>query len=887
MSLRALWKPFLQTLRRWRRSRLQRTFEWQFLPAYWKLRRRRELNRLKIGNRVFHLKDSLRSRRKAASALRSMLRGIIKPVLLSISLVLLLELVGFLAAKYGGLLGPLLPEWVSRFASGVNQNIKPDPTIYVTLFSTFAQVAGAFLALYFTAVSVVISTVYARVQGDVRSILLRDKFSNGYVNLVAMLGAMATILLVGLALKRQPNVLNLAAVALLGIAAIFSFVQLGSRIFYFFDPTRLVGELSSDLVNWVRSATPRGHRWQDAAFQSLYQEQAEGVLDTYRNIVLLANREVHLQSNALVGLANDAFMLLRYYAREKSSIPSDSQWFRRTNEHQDWFNVSGTDLYTALNTGTGLRAEIVPDLMWVETEIEETVVFMLDGLFSRRDLQSAYSFSNYAHHTLGSLAQSFAVDEALHLFRKLAPPLRQQAQTAELKGIETEEGLLKLNYALGLTDIYGLGFTKILLGLSRRLEKVTAESLGKMVAELKWDDPRSLYAGGLPRSVVKQIEKLASQLEFERAVEGRLITPLWYRQQTVALAFVHFIEKSCRDLLGELERAIADEAESLVNEKRSVFAAQLIERGLEACNKFAYHFHTAKECYESLATLQRVKDDFPWPEIEWKDHYDRIRKVRERLVTALGKIVPDLMKLPKSKHFPEYFGYAYALISHECYVLMTEGDEERFKQLFPVFFASGWEAFNQLNASTQYADPEVSFTYAAQPVGDLLDLSGYAYIFTDLDGKNFREQVDKLWNAHFEGVKDPKAAANRLALIARVQGAALSYHFTRDEMRTAWKQSLERLLRDRGLLDRMPSSSRHPYLREDESRHPSKIIREMIGGDMLHYGARDVFLSEYVMQRFGVEDFEQLYKAARFYRRMRRSDSGDEENDDQQGRKTA
>jgi hypothetical protein len=533
-----------------------------------------------------------------------------------------------------------------------------------------------------------------------------------------------------------------------------------------------------------------------------------------------------------------------------------------------------------MNTGTGLRAETISDLMWFENEVEETVVYMLEGLFSRRDLKSAYSFSNYAHQTLDSLSQRFAVDEALHLFRKLAPPIRQQAHKTELQGIDTEEGLLRLNYSLGLTDIYGLGFIRILLGLSSRLEKVTADSLGRTVADLEWDDQRSLHSAELPRSVVEQVEKLASQLAFERAVEGQLVTPLWYRQQTVARAFVRFIEKSCRDLLDELERSIANEAEALVNAKRSVFAAQLIERGLEACNKFAYHFNTAKECYESLATLQKVKDDFPWPEIKWKDHYDRIRKVRKRLVAALALIVPDLMRLPKSKHFPDYFGYAYALISHECYVSMVEGDEESFKQLFPIFFASGWEAFDQLKASTQFDDPEIHFSYAAQPVGDLLDISGYAYIFTELDGKNFREQVDKIWHAHFESVKDQMAAAKRLALIARVQGAPLSYRFSRDEMRTAWEQSLERLLRDRGLLDRMPSSSRYPYLREDDSRHPSRLIRELIGADMLHYDARDIFFSEYVMQRFGVADFEQLYKAAQFYRRMRRSKTVDDEDDD-------
>jgi hypothetical protein len=867
MNLRALWRRFGQALGRWRHSRLQRNFEWQFSPLYWDLRRRRQLTRLTIGNAVFRLQYKLRSLQKSAGALRSMFFGIVIPILLSIFLVLFLELLGSLTVKYTSLLSAIMPDSVSRFASGMYLLVKPDPSTYVTLFGTSVQVAGTFLALYFTAVSVVISTVYARVQGDVRSILLRDKFSNGYVNIVALFGATSTLLLSGLALKRQPNVLNLALVTLLGLAAIFSFVQLGSRIFYFFDPTHLVGTLSSDLVQWVRGATPRGYRWLDPAFQSFYQEQARGVLDTYRNIVLLANREEHLQSEALVGLSNNAFRLLRFYVREKSSIPSNSRWFRSTNEHKSWFDASEFELQMALNTGTGLPAKVVPDLMWVESEVEETVAFMLEGLFSRKDLQSAYSFSNYAHHTLGALAEGFAVDEALHLFRKLAPPVRQQAHSTELKGTDTEEGLLKLNYALGLTDIYGLGFIKILLGLSRRLEKVTAESLGKTIAELEWNEPRNLYAAGLPRSVTEQVEKLSKQLEFERSVEGQLITPLWYRQQTIARAFVQFIDKSCQDLLDELEKSIADEAEALAKEKRSVFAAQLIERGFEACNKFAYHFATAKECYESLLLLQRVKDDFPWPDIKWEEHYERIGKVRYRLVTALAQIFLDLIKLPRSKHFPDYFGYAYALIAHECYVAMAKGDEERFKQLFRNFFISGWETFDQLKTSERFDDPELQFGYAAQSIGDLLDISGYAYVFTELDGKAFREQVEEVWNAYFESVKDQMAAAKRLALVARVQGAPLSARFARDDARQGWKYGLERLLRDRGLLDRTPSS-RYMYEEDEDSRHPSKLIREIIGRDMLHYSARDVFISEYIMQRFGVAGFESLYKAMQLFRQM-------------------
>jgi hypothetical protein len=328
--------------------------------------------------------------------------------------------------------------------SGIQQIINRNSEHYASLFAAFAQIAGAFLALYFTAVSVVVSTAYARVQGDVRSIVLRDKVSNAYVSLVAMLGAASTILLAALALGRLPSVSNLIFVMFLGVASFYSFVQLGSRVFHFFDPTRLIGYLTSDLVRWVRSATPRGYRWLDELFQTRYQRQADAVLTTYRNIVLMANREEHLQSDALVDLAQHAFSLLGFYGQEKSSIPSDSWWFRRTHRHKSWLTTSDMDTSMALHTATTLLPETIPDLMWFESEIKETVAYTLEKLLGRKDLHGVYALSNAAQRTLYNLAGNFAVDEALHLFRTLAP-LRAQSHAAELTGAETEDDLLKLN----------------------------------------------------------------------------------------------------------------------------------------------------------------------------------------------------------------------------------------------------------------------------------------------------------------------------------------------------------------------------------------------------------------------------------------------------------
>lgn len=872
MRQRPPLKTALQTLRRWRRSRLQRVSEWQFTPTYWHLRAKYLKAHFHLGNRAFRIKQSFRSRRESVTAQRALLTGIFKPAALAIFIICILEFVEYSALLYGSSLWQQIPGSVRRWVPIVNQIVKRDAGTFATFFATFAGVAGAFLALYFTGVSVVVSTVYARVQGDVRSIVLRDKVSNAYVSLVAMLGTVSTVLLAALALGRLPGVSNLIFAVLLGVASFYSFVKLGSRIFHFFDPTRLVGYLTSDLVKWVRSATSKGYRWLEDSFQAHYQRQADAVLTTYRNIILMANREEHLQSDALVDLAQHAFSVLGFYGQEKSKIPSDSWWFRRTHRHKSWLATSSSDTFTALNTGTSLLPDAVPDLMWFESEIEETIAYTLEKLLGRRDLQGVYALSNAAQRTLNSLAGNFAVSEALHLFRTLAP-LRAQSRATELTGAETEDDLLKLNLSLGLIDIYALGFIQIPLGLSNKLGELTVESLNQKIAEINWRRPESVYETGLPRGVIEQMEILRGHLDFERRVEGEVITPLWYQQQVVAIGFIRFIERTCNDLLTEFEKAIADEAESLVKEKKSLFAAQLIERGLEGCNKFAYHFNALQRYVEALSKLRRVEDR-PCPTIDWEAHSRRIAKARERLLAALGQAIIDLAHLPKTDKLPDYFGHAYAFISDECYSTLAAGEESRFGKLFPIFFNAGLTARDQLVSSLQTTDPATKFGFSVQPLLDVIEMSGFAYLFSELEGKDFRSKVEKVWDKFFDTVPDKEVAARFICSnITHQPWPFMSY--PRDHMRAAWEQDFERRLRHLGLMDSM-SSRRFMYGGRHESRHPSKLIRELTGGMMLHYKPYEVFMAEYFMKRFDPSKLELSDQILRLYRRINKDDSGRE-----------
>ncbi|GAF68250.1 unnamed protein product, partial [marine sediment metagenome] len=143
------------------------------------------------------------------------------------------------------------------------------------ILTTLAQIAGGFLGLYFTAISVVISTVYERFPNDVREVLIREKVSNIYIQNVTLMSAVSTMLLAMQTFGFTIGILNLLFIIGLGLFSIFSFMVLGSRVFVFFDPTRLVDILSPDLLRWVKSASITGFQWQNPSFQAYAQKRAE------------------------------------------------------------------------------------------------------------------------------------------------------------------------------------------------------------------------------------------------------------------------------------------------------------------------------------------------------------------------------------------------------------------------------------------------------------------------------------------------------------------------------------------------------------------------------------------------------------------------------------
>ncbi len=724
--------------------------------------------------------------------------------------------------------------------------VQVDSSTYVSLVSTVAQIAGIFLGLYFTAVGVVASAVYSRVPGDVRALLVQEKTGNLYLRMVALLSAVAILLLVIHALGFPISILSLCLLIILSLLSIFSFIELGRRIFDFFNPAVLVAYLAGDLQKSIHRATARGFEWHTPSLQYFYQNQAENLLNSYHNIVYLVTHEERPYGKTLLALARNALGLLVFYEKNKSSIPTESYWFRHTYRHPGWLTTDYTRIQLALNTGIALPPKIVPDPLWFEAAIEEILTDILRTLLETNDLRSAGAALDAVRQTVGVMAEYHAIEEALHLQGILQPIMLTYA--LQEGGDDTQSEILddQLRLTLSLIELSGFLLINTLLGFVQWLNKIPVAAFAHMIGRIRWNRRKDIYTTGLPRPVMKQLEYLRKGLALERNVEGHLISPIWFRQQISALGLSRFLSETVTRLVGTLESTYPVQVEALLTEKRTLLAVQLIQTGLEACQKYGKHFEGAKAYTEQLTSLRRVAD-IPWTEID-RDTFDsRIRGVRTQLVLSLGKALPTLVTLPPSEQMQDYFGLAYSILAQEAYIAMATGDETLFQQVIsPVFVAcllAPGKVFEQL----QEIDATMRFIYSTEPIEDLLELSGYALIFSELDGKSFWNTMKPLWNTYFAQQPVPQEEVDRIANIIQARRGRLTI-YPRAMIRQTWKQDLEGRLRERGLLN--DSFSFDPQARQ-QKRHPSAIIRALTrSGDwQLFDHPLDVFLVIYTREK--------------------------------------
>lgn len=817
-----------------------RRYEWGFSSRYWTWREFFHLHRFSVLRKRFEFGEWHQSTRLSGSALWDLVKLSFPElflIILAMAVVGGLELV-FLAYAPSTMTWVGLDAWAVR-VEAIRQ-FEPDARVFEKVGEIVAPLSGLFLSIFFAAMSIVASSVYAKAPSDVRQMFMRERANGFYMRMLSRCVG-AGMLAFGAGLLGQPlGLLNLSLLIFLALFGVLSFGVLGLRVLDFFDPARLTDYFERDLAKWIAQATPNGYQWDEVSFQAYYNRKTQEALRTYGEILALAREQ---QPVHLAELLCRAISFLPMHIRLKKQIPTDSHWFKQRPRHLNWLTTGAGQADIALRAGVGLRPQPTPDHMWFEGEFERIVLEGVATLLKDQRDHSATTVALDVQKTLHRMANHLAVEEALRFHGALGTAIRAHlGKTAETKACSAEE--LDDKYNLELLECYACDIVQILLGLSLRIPQMPAESFGKMIREMKWQAPGAIYRRGLPRTVVKQLEFLRRGLLFEWDVEGKQCSPVWYLQEVAGASYVEFLRDALGEIMTEIETCYVRLFDATAG-KRPARAATLIEVGLEACNKCTYHFGILRQWQEDMAKAFRIEPEIPWPEIDWLGLDKRVGECRKEILRKYAALAPSLASLPVSDDWPDYFGHAYNVLADECFKAMVDGDEALFDSLYTAVFDLCLRTPERLRPLLERESHEIQIIYATESLADLMCLSGIAMIFSELDGKTFWPFVKVVWDFYIE--KHPNARAFIERVFAGADYRDSLFALTpRSTFRTQWTLDIHRLLSGRGLTGWVQARL---FLGGNEPKppHKSNLINVITRSEMpMMDNPDDIFIALYL-----------------------------------------
>jgi hypothetical protein len=822
-------KKTFQLIRTWARFRHLRSYELQSFASFWRWKQRQGSLAFQLKKQRFQARSLLRDSAESVTIFSQVMRVIFWRLIFSFVIV-------FVLATLDHNLSDWNPHWVPTW---LHRDL--DKEAQRDFFATLGAISASFLTLYFTALSVVVSTAYARAPGKIRSLIIREEVGSLYFGILAQFAGVVIVVLTALAFDYRIGPLNTALVAFLCLFAIFGFVSLGVRAFEYFDPATLVSLLNRRFLREIQSVTPEGYQWQDQSFQAHHQRRAEELLGNYSDLVTVASQKENLHGKGLVDVGKGLLLALNVYAKEKAQIPSSSYWFKRTYRHKNWLLTSHNELEVALATGTVIQPDSVPDLMWVETEAARILAEVFHQLGERRDSTDTVTLTNSFRNHLGGMGQCLAVAEALQLYRSVVPILRSQSSEEKIKTGDTS---LKTTNRLAISELYGVALINILLGLSNELEKLGPDSIEKLLRSIDWLKRETLYRRRiLPREVTEELESLVERFDFEIRIEGVVISPEWLQMEMIGFAFARFLDDLTSSLSREFEITFGNEVDAQLAGKNYVLVAQLVQRGLEGCEKLSKNFVQFQKLHNECMALNRSKE-YEWPKIDWGVLQERIAELRIRLITALAKSSNELANLPEQDSWPDFFGHAYTILGEECFASMADGKEDLFQNVFPTFFNLVLRAYEKLRQ--KFLGDTRNFQLSLDPLLDLMAMSGFAAVFAELDNKSFWRLVENCWNNYLSLYEDEGRRRQFIESLYIITEPDSSMRITpRDIMRTRWQQMFNRVLYSRGVVRETAFWEHHG----SRINHPSLLVRVFCNSEYLSTKPEDVFLTVYICKR--------------------------------------
>lgn len=715
-----------------------------------------------------------------------------------------------------------------------------------SLLTAVASIMGVFLGLYFAAISSIASNFLVRATQDVRNFFLTAPAGMQYIRTIAITGIVSVFYLFVKTFGHTIHPFGLVFLTLLAAYVIIRFWSVGSSVFNSMEPGSSFPYIMKDIADSIKDVTPPGFQWDRPFLQNHRRRLVTYRLDLLNNLVNFGITELKLPNNQLLIALRHIEIILLIYAQEKGKIPTSSFWYEEKNQFEDWAFANSTNVILALNTGTTIQPKSIKDFLWFEKRNLDVIIKILKKRSEKNDISTIYQGCEKFNSVTSIYAQN--LDEpALKLFFEKFEDIFLNTK------LEKEKDPVAQKEQLAFIETQGRLATSAVLGLIRHLDEQTCDKISNNISELNWGSSNKdfIYSADFPSAILPRLEEIAENLENEKLIEDKIISPKWYIKTLCLQKYLYTLQK-CFDYLKALhDNYFQPKLKKLLVENQFLLAAHLLLTWSEFSNKYSKLVDSMRKQVESCNKIHLVKD-LPFPDFDFdqeeKNASDRESDISNKMILLL----PKLKDIETEADLPDYFGQALTIGLETCYKACKEGNIEKLKGTFPIIFNASLDAHNKIRKKVENWDRDDSkIIYSTEPIANILELSGYILLYSELyQNAELWNFAKRIWNDYLQ-VVDAKQAIQFIVAVAGYR-SSLYVIMPQAFLRTNWQMDFSRKMKEHGLP--VFPDDRY-YGRRKKIDHPSPLIRVITKwGGLTAFSAQEVFFAIYLSNNPAAED---------------------------------
>lgn len=743
---------------------------------------------------------------------------------------------------------------------------------YGTLITAFVGAGSVFIGLYYAVISTIGSSIYSKMPNDIRDLLIKEQLGNAYMRLIAWLTFVGLCLLALHTIGLEPIILIMPLLLLSAGLMIIGFVQLGARAFYLFDPTTLSGGLLRQVQRGYKQVKAGGYRWSDPSFQKGAYNKAQNAINSLTMMSEMVAEETHLKVHPFAGFCRNLLSFLTRYEVVKKSIPTDSLWYAKRQVHPDWYKTDDSATSMAYETGSGLSPDSVSDTRWIESAILSIVQHCLEINCKEKRYVIVNGLLSSLDAYIQRLSSEHQVEYALDLISKVS------SWCEELIFFETDEMITDepLEH-MQICEMLSMMLINALLAYSSSIKDYDRNKIRQRIRRIKWKSKKSIYRMGFGVHILPRLEWMRSLLVFEERIERQLVSPSWYLQELITqqevenlqTVMICFFEKACTLYKQWIETST----------KHPWLKAVILSKELEYWKKIAHHMDILTPIWNDLNSNRRV-EDLPWASLNIDELKEKYLQRDKELLELISEESVLLSSTSRLEAYPDFAGQFLHTVGEALFFAMCENKCDMVETLFKRYFGGCLLQFGRLRPEEVGTDwhTQNNLKIAAAPLLDLMDISGYAYLLSDLhETPSLNEPIVIAWDTYLSIEGEENTLKSLAASVAFSESDFEIEH--RSTLRTRWKQIIQRLLRDVER-EEVDFGVGVPYFlagSETVPVHDSPLVRVFANSlEFLFYDGIDIFIEKYIRHREGGENLDfGRYRSGDLEEEIRREENSD------------